>query len=36
MAFDLTIKIGGEGGEGVISAGDFFNRVCCKGWLLCG
>ncbi|MBX0312246.1 MAG: 2-oxoacid:acceptor oxidoreductase family protein, partial [Sulfurihydrogenibium sp.] len=27
MAFDLTIKFAGEGGEGVISAGDFTMRA---------
>ncbi|ADO45478.1 pyruvate flavodoxin/ferredoxin oxidoreductase domain protein [Hydrogenobacter thermophilus TK-6] len=30
MAFDLTIKIGGEGGEGVISAGDFLTESAAR------
>jgi len=30
MAFDLTIKIGGEGGEGVISAGDFLTEAAAR------
>lgn len=28
--WDLTIKIGGEGGEGVISAGDFLTEACAR------
>lgn len=30
MSFDLTIKIGGEGGEGVISAGDFLTEAAAR------
>ena len=30
MAFDLTIKIGGESGEGVISAGDFLTESAAR------
>ncbi len=30
MAFDLTIKVGGEGGEGVISAGDFLTEAAAR------
>ena len=30
MAFDLTIKMGGEGGEGVISAGDFLTESAAR------
>ena len=30
MGFDLVIKIGGEGGEGVISAGDFLTEAAAR------
>ena len=30
MVFDLTIKIGGEGGEGVVSAGDFLTEAAAR------